>query len=227
MKYKAIIFDLDGTIADTNHIWQKVNHEILESRGITITPELDKELKCKLGGLALDKSSRLLKEIANLSDNPDDLAKEKQERTNAIYQKGISFIKGFLEFHQEISQYHLNLGIASNANDTTLTITNHHLKLDQLFGKHIYNISHVNNLCKPDPALYLYAAKNMQIDPQHCIAIEDSAHGVTAAINAGIFCVGINTENMKEQIQEADLVVDGYTQIQVKKLLQATKKKRP
>ena len=93
------------------------------------------------------------------------------------------------------------------------------LPIEQLFGQHIYNITHVNNLGKPRPDIFLHAAKQLDIDPIACIVIEDSAHGIKAAKAAGMFCIGINTHGNPDQLKEADLIINGYHEIDLIELI--------
>ena len=59
----------------------------------------------------------------------------------------------------------------------------------------------------------------MNIDPINCVAIEDSAHGITAAKRAGMFCIGINTADDKKALCDANFVIDRYKDIKLDKLL--------
>ena len=130
------------------------------------------------------------------------------------------FIPGFVQFHQQLAPHNLKSGIATNASKETAELTDKILNLRQFFGEHIYNVSHVNFANKPDPALYLHAAQKLCVDPLECIAIEDSTHGVTAAKGAGMYCIGINTARNHQALQQADIIVDHYNQIDLPKLLQ-------
>lgn len=224
MKYKAIIFDMDGTIVDTEHIWKEATQTLITRRGITITEDLSKELSCRLNGMALPQSCLIIKEITNSAEPVEDLIAEKSNLACQLYEQGlVRFIEGFHEFYQQVMAHNLKTSIATNANDATLEITDRMLNLKQYFGEHMYNLSHVSK-GKPHPDIYLHAAGKIGVAPELCIAIEDSAHGIAAAKAAGMFCIGINSSGNPDQIKKADLKIDRYEQIMLHELLQLPKK---
>lgn len=220
MKYKAIIFDMDGTIIDTEKIWTDATRLFIERRGVSYTQELEKKLKKEIHGLALHKSCGVIKDLIKLEDSLEDLIKEKSSIAYELYKDGICFIDGFQDFHGRVVARNMKYGIATNADDMTLHLSNQALKLVDYFGDHIYGISCVGNVCKPDPAIYLHVAEKLGFKAEECIAIEDSAHGIKAAQAAGMLCIGINTSGNYDQIKEADYIVDRYQDIDLEALLQ-------
>jgi HAD superfamily hydrolase (TIGR01509 family) len=219
MNYKAIIFDMDGTIVDSNHIWDQATQDIIIAAGGILTPEKLAILQKELKGLAIHASCSIIKEVMELEHQVEELIEAKQNRALELYEQQVHFIDGFKEFFKKVAAQKLKVAIATNADDYTLDATLKKLNLAQFFGKHIYNITHVNYRHKPFPDLYLYAAKQLNIDPKDCIAIEDSTHGIKAAIDAGMFCIGINTGKNRKHLEEAHLIIEGYDEIDLNELL--------
>jgi len=219
-KYDAVIFDMDGTIVNTESIWHNAAQSLLTRRGIVLDPEKEQTLFKQTQGLALHKSVFLIKQAGQLPESVEELITEKSQYAHELYEQGITFIDGFQLFHQKLVQYKLKTAIATNATADTTTLTDQILNLQQFFGKHIYNVTHVDYVNKPDPALYFHAAKQLNIEPTRCIAIEDSINGVKAAKQAGMYCIGINTAKKPELLQEADCIVNGYDNIALEELLE-------
>ena len=213
MKYKAIIFDMDGTIINTEHVWVGATKKLLEAKGIALNAQDEQQLMTELLGLTCLTTCAHIKRVANLSESAEQLVEEFIMYAKNLYQDGIQFIRGFVEFHEKTQQHGLRTGIATNADDYTLHLARTALKLDSFFGTHIYNPSAVNSIGKPKPDLYLHVAEQLGIPAELCIAIEDSAHGIAAAQAAGMLCIGIGTSPDPKQIQHADITAQNYEEI--------------
>jgi len=219
MNIQAIIFDLDGTIIDSGWAWKRAMHDMITARGIQMEQEEFDQLDNKLCGVGLGNACTIIKTTLNLSESVHDLVEEKKGRACKLYQTGLTFIKGFETFHKKVSACGLKTGIATSSDDSTLGHARRQLNLEHFFGKHIYGISCVNFQYKPDPAIYLHAAQQLGVAPEHCVAIEDSPKGVSSAKNAGMFCLGINTVGAPETIAHADKVINSYDQIDLERLV--------
>ncbi len=220
MNYKAIIFDMDGTIVSTEAMWQQATQDILNKYTNHLTQTEKDEIKIYLKGLALYESCKHIAKFAIDEVHPHIILQEKMDLAHKYYETNkVSFIPFFAEFHEKATNHNLKTAIATNAITETVARTLTQLPLRDFFNEHIYNIDMVNKVCKPNPAIFLHAAKNIDTLPEHCIVIEDSVHGIKAAKAAGMYCIAINTGNDRHLLHEADEIVECYREINLDKLL--------
>lgn len=212
MKPKAIIFDLDGTIVKTEHLWLQAALQLLQKRGISISKTAEQNLEVQLNGLDVLSACELIRAYFRLPDTLEDIYKEKTELAHQLYSSALAFIPGFTDFHAQLQHQAIPSAIATNSDVRTLKIITNALTLHNYFGEHIYSFEVVGKP-KPHPELFLYAAEQLNVPPHECIVLEDSAHGIKAAKAANMRCIGINSHGDRHQLQHADVIVDGYTEI--------------
>lgn len=215
MSLRALIFDLDGTILDTEILWQQAAAHILTVRGITPGDEF---LSSVLGA-TVKQSCELSKEAHNLPDSLEKLMHEMFNQFLELYKQQPRFIPGFLEFYKAAKKHGLALAVATNTTRDILDHIQTKPPLQSLFGEHIYTPETVDNRGKPFPEIYLHAAAQLDASPMECLVIEDSVPGVTAAKRAGMLCIRINTHRTPGVLAGEDFVIDSYDQIPLEKLL--------
>lgn len=218
MPIRAILFDLEGTIINSETLWFQAAGNILAARNIPKDPTLES----RMIGTSLEQTCALLKELHNLPDSLSELARLLYAEFAVLHAKEVPFFPGFLSFFEKIRAHNLPSAIGTN---TPLKLV-HQLKtnpsLISLFGQHIYTPESVNNRVKPAPDLYLTGAQSLGIKPADCLVLEDSIPGVTAAKRAGMSCIRLATTipNL-EMLAGEDLVVACYDAIPLQKLFMA------
>ncbi len=209
MKNKGFIFDLDGVIVDTAKYhylaWKNLANEL----GFDITPEQNELLK----GVSRIRSLETILEWGGVklseSEFNGHLVKKNEEY--------LSYIEGMSEDEilpdvTKILAYLVDakqpiaLGSASKNARPILAKVNLLEKFDTIVdGNDVTK-------AKPDPEVFLNAAKNLNMDPENCIVFEDSVAGVTAANSANMISIGIGD---KEVLGHADHVFKDFTEIEI------------
>ncbi|OGB86111.1 hypothetical protein A3J41_01080 [candidate division TM6 bacterium RIFCSPHIGHO2_12_FULL_38_8] len=218
MKYQAIIFDMDGTIITTENVWQQTTKHLLKTKGF-ISEEECQTLLPMLKGASLYSTCNFIKKTFNTKETVEELMEEKQRLAFSKFEKQAQLIEGFDRFHNQLAKFNLKSAIATNANQKSVDKIMQYLPLDSFFQEHIYSIDLVNKIPKPSPDIYLFAAGKLNINPELCIAIEDSSHGIAAAKAAGMFCIGINTGKDRQALAQADHIIDHYDELIIENLL--------
>lgn len=212
MKYKAIIFDMDGTIINSENLWTEAFKNMLQER-CNISEKECLEVLPQLKGASLYTSCAFIKMNYNIPDSVEQLIQQKETFVFENFAKLVNFIDGFESFHQKLNSQGLATAIATNATQSSLDQIKQHIPLSNYFHEHIYCIDDVGKKAKPEPDVFFHAAEQINIEPANCIVIEDSSHGIAAAKAAGMFCIGINTGNDKQALSQADMIIEHYDEI--------------
>jgi beta-phosphoglucomutase len=205
----TIIFDAEGVIIDTEIVWDKAQEEFLRRRGLKYQRDKIKPLitgKSQLEGIKV-----LIKEC-RISGDPETLKSERLNIMKDLLESNVDYVKGFREFFNRI-RIGYKTCIASSMDQGLLTIIDRRLGLTELFDKRIYTIEEAGCASKPDPCIFLYAARKLNSLPQDCVVIEDSPYGIEAAKRAGMRCIALTTTYDRETLIGADLIVDSFSEI--------------
>lgn len=209
-KIKAVIFDMDGTIILTDHIWGEVVREYLHETGIRVFTAKDVQYLDSMSGMSMKSAAKSVKRHFGLPHDTDQIAARKMELANIRFRKGVKFIEGFEQFHKALRDHGIPSGIGTNATPENLEPLTESMKFRTFFGEHIYGIAHVNYVAKPDPMLFLHVAAKLGVKPEECIVFEDSIYGFQAAKAAGMKCIAIKSPNNHHLLEHAHAAIDSY-----------------
>ncbi|HBS48527.1 TPA: hypothetical protein DEO28_01335 [Candidatus Dependentiae bacterium] len=206
---KAIIFDMDGTILDSEHVWGEAIKSVLTNHNVILNPHHEEVVFKKMSGTSLEACFKQLKEMFNLSKSHIELMEECKKHSASEFAKGVNFIQGFTSFHMQLQSYNIPSCIATNCDPDTFVKIEQRMKLSNFFGNKMFNISHVKNP-KPSPELFLYSAEQLNVKPHECVVFEDSLFGFKAAKEAGMKCIGIKNDKNTELLHHVDHAIDNY-----------------
>jgi beta-phosphoglucomutase len=207
MNRKGFIFDLDGVIVDTARYhflaWQKISDEL----GIEFTPEHNEKLK----GVSRVRSLDIILELGNVNVSQEDkniwLHKKNEDYLAYIENMDageiLDGVENVLKYLKDRGQM-IALGSASKNARPILEKTG----IIHLFDA-IVDGNDVTN-AKPDPEVFLQAAKLLGVEPQNAIVFEDSVAGIQAANIAGMTSIGIGEASV---LKEAQFIFPDFTHI--------------
>jgi len=217
MHIDTVIFDLEGIVLNTEPLWDREFHRFLERRGIDCRRD---ELKRALAGRSLEEGAPVLVELLGLKDDLHDIARERRSTMKAILADGVAFIEGFRAYFERI-RHQYKLCVATSMDGELLRCAAARCDVFQLFKGNVLSSAEVGCPAKPDPSIFLRAAKALGSDPASCLVFEDSPNGIRSAKNAGMACVALATTFEQSVLQEADLVFGGYEGLEEPRVLAA------
>ena len=214
----TIIFDAEGVVIDTEDIWDKGQEEFLGRRGFIYDRERIKPL---LTGRTLAEGVEVMQRAYGFAGDPQVLAAERASIVRKLMATEVRFIKGFRVFFERVRDQYKTC-VATAMDRDLLSVVDRPLGLSQLFDGRIFTLDQVGFRSKPDPHLFLFAARQLFSRPETCVVIEDAPLGIEAARRAGMRSIGISTTYHRSRLLEADLVVDGFGDIDLQRWAQRT-----
>jgi len=208
---EAIIFDCEGVIVDTETLWDKGQEEFLRRRGFVYDRSRIKHL---LTGTSMYDGVRVMQREYGFSGDVEAQAEERIEIVRELFATEVEFIPGFKEFFLRANPVY-KTSIATAMPSELLHLVDGRLHLSELFLGQIFTLEDVNFRAKPEPDLFLYAAKAIGIFPDRCLVIEDAPHGIEAAKRAGMKSIGLVTTYDRTLLASsgADWIADSFPSI--------------
>jgi HAD superfamily hydrolase (TIGR01509 family) len=218
---KALVFDFDGTILDTETQHYNAFQEMYKEYGSDLPLEVWGE--CIGTHSKFDPYEYLEKQI-NKKLNHDELRSKKTERALALIkeQKPLPGIENYLKAAKELN---LKVGLASSS--SRQWVIEHLERIGLLHYFEVIKTADDVEKVKPDPALYMKAVEALGVKPEEAIAFEDSVNGSTAAKKAGLFCVAIpNPVTKHMQFDEVDHQMESIAGLELAALIQLAEQQK-
>ena len=195
-KPKALLFDLDGTLAETDSLHLPTWVDVLRPRGIEVDEAFYRE------NISGRSSADIVRDL--LPDLSDEEGREVFEAKEASFRERAGELEplpGLLDFLREIKAHGLKAGLVTNAPVENVGAVLPALKLQDFFDDVV--LSDEAEAVKPDPAPYNEALKRLKVAPEAAVAFEDSVSGIASAVGAGIPTVGIASTQEPDILRRA------------------------
>ncbi len=215
----CVIFDMDGVLADTASIHFESWVKLAEEKGIIFTksffertfgqqsPSIVREL------VGQEADELLVRKWANL----------KESYYREMVKGKLRPLPGVLKIIYRLKSLGFKLAVGSSGPSENVE-----LLLDTLKIKHNFNVvisSEEVQKGKPEPDVFLIAAKALNLPPKNCIVIEDAPVGIQAAKAAGMNCIALTTTHNKEELNGAQIISKDLTEISINDIINLFNKK--
>jgi mannitol-1-/sugar-/sorbitol-6-/2-deoxyglucose-6-phosphatase len=202
---KAVIFDMDGVIIDSEPLWQRAEFEVFSSLGVHMTSEHCERTKYMA---TAEVTEFWFKKFPWENLSMQEAEQAVIDCVNQLIEKEGKEIKGAINTLKKIKSKGYKIGLATNSPHKIIQTV-----LNKLRISHYFNAitSAEQEKAKPDPAVYISTAIKLGIPPKQCIVVEDSYTGALAAKNAGMKVIALADENSNSQlIAIADMTIHSF-----------------
>lgn len=212
---EAVIFDLDGTLADSMWVWTSIDDAYIEKYCLEIPDGFYKEIE---GKSFTETAEQFLDAFPQIHLTVDEIKQEWNRAAFEKYTKEVKIKEGAREFLLELQKRHIPAGIASSNSRELISAFLEANQIRELF-------SSVRTSCevhagKPAPDVYLKVAEDLGANPNRCLVFEDVPKGILAGKNAGMKVCAVEDDfsapQMEKKRELADYFIRNYFDIQNK-----------
>jgi len=200
---RAVVFDLDGVLLDSEEVWDDVREELARERGGRWHEGAQRDMM----GMSSPEWSRYMQTKLGVPDPPEEISAEVVRRLEALYRERLPAVPGARQAVERLAE-HWPLGVASSSNRELIDLSLELLGVADKFAATVSSEEVARG--KPAPDVYLEAARRLGAQPTEAAAIEDSHNGILAAKAAGMRVLAIPNRRFpprEEALKQADDVL--------------------
>ena len=211
----TVIFDMDGVIVDTEPVHRYAYFKHFDELNVLVTDEMF----ATYTGNSTRNVFQKLKTTFEIDHEVEDLIQRKRAIFNDAFdtKEDLFLIEGVENLIKNLHSNGFELIVASSASKVTIERVFKRFHLHQYFSHIVSGEDFPKS--KPHPAIFEHAASLSKFPKNECIVIEDSWYGIEAAVGAGIFCVGYNSEHSKMQdLSKANVIVNHFDELSIEQI---------
>lgn len=212
MSLKAVLFDMDGVIVDTEPIHKKAYFKMFEY----FNTDVSEALYASFAGASTRKVCNTVKENFGLDIAVEEMEKVKRDHFKNLFYNEADFdmVPGVMNLIKHYFENNTVMVLATSASHTTIEMVFEKFELNRYFKAIISGTDLKES--KPNPEIFVKAAVLSGHQKSECMVIEDSTNGITAAHRAEIFCAGYKGGNTKLQDYSlANIVVTDFSALEL------------
>lgn len=204
---KAIIFDMDGVLIDSERHWL-TDGRALVKRWVPTWTDKDQE---RVVGLGVEPLYAFLIQEYGLRASEADFARDYHDTIRDIFTTKAELLDGVTPLLQGIAASAYRLALATSSPRRWIEVVSARFSFDSTFELMV-SASDLGCAAKPAPDIYERTAQLLSVAPSQCLVVEDSCPGVTAAHRAGMKVIGLrNGFNHSQDLSLATRLLDGFT----------------
>jgi len=206
---KAVIFDMDGVLIDSEPLHFEVDTTVLKSLNLELEPNYLEQFV----GFTTPAMWTAIKSQFSIERSLEELI-SLQSKTKLAYLKKSAYgpIEGILDILEELEIYKIPIGIASSSPRIFIEAVIDKIGVSDYFS--VWVSGEEVEKSKPEPDVFFKCAQVLGIEPENCLVIEDSRNGTIAAKKAGMKCIGFQNVNSGNQdLSMADLIVPNMREV--------------
>lgn len=206
---KAFIFDMDGVIIDSEPIHFEVDSKVMKHFGI----DIDQEELEEYVGMDNEEMWNIIKAKYNMKQSVSEIiGYQLSKKVQAFKETKIGPIEGITDLFNILHKLNIPMAVASSSSKELIEVVMNKFGISHYFT-YIISGEEVNK-SKPEPDIYLEAARVIKVEPKDCVVLEDSKNGVIAAKAAGMKCIGYHNPNSGNQdLSRADIIVEKVDEV--------------
>ncbi len=208
---QGVIFDLDGSLVDSMYMWKEIDVEFLGRFGLDVPKSLGTDIE----GMSFTETAEYFKRTFSLPLSVEEIKDCWNQMAYQKYSKEVGFKPGAGTFLAWLKEKQIPTGIATSNSHTLVDAVLGHLGVAGQF-RTIVTSCDVNR-GKPEPDVYLCAARRMGINPAHCLVFEDVPAGILAGHRAGMHVIAVEdafSADLAEKKRElADGMIETYEEV--------------
>ena len=215
---KAVIFDMDGVIIDSEPIYKEIDKKMFARYDICLSEE---KLESIVGVPLFELWDKLMLEydLCKKYNTEEIIDQHADMYYKALKENDLKLIPGIREWFEYFKKHGFKMIIASSSHAKKIEFVCSRFNLDKYVEGYVDGNSVKNG--KPAPDIFLKAADKIGIKPENCLVIEDSEHGVSAAKSAGMKCAAFSQRNSSFQnLDSADIVIKEFNKENLKKVME-------